>query len=118
MSEEIKVPVLGESISEATVAKWLKNEGDKVSSDEPLVELETDKVNIEVTSPSTGQLSKISVKSGETVEVGSVLGVVNGQVSKNKKVNLDLDQKVSNTSREEEPDQKVSNIFSRISHHF
>ena len=110
MSEEIKVPVLGESISEATVAKWLKNEGDKVSSDEPLVELETDKVNIEVTSPSTGQLSKISVKSGETVEVGSVLGVVNGQVSKNKKVNLDLDQKVSNTSREEEPDQKVSNI--------
>ena len=110
MSEEIKVPILGESISEATVAKWLKNEGDEVSTDEPLVELETDKVNIEVTSPSTGQLSKISVKSGQTVEVGSVLGVVNGQVSKSQKVNLDLKQEVSNISKNEEPDQKVSNI--------
>ena len=67
-------------------------------------------MNIEVTSPSTGQLSKISVKSGQTVEVGSVLGVVNGQVSKSQKVNLDLKQEVSNISKNEEPDQKVSNI--------
>ena len=76
MSEKIVVPTLGESVTEATVAKWLKNAGDKVTSDEPLVELETDKVNVEVPSPSNGVLEKISAKEGETVNVGALLGSI------------------------------------------
>jgi len=74
MSEKILVPVLGESITEATVAKWLKNEGDTVVADEAIVELETDKVNLEVPSPIDGILSKIESKDGATVEVGALLG--------------------------------------------
>ena len=76
MSERIIVPVLGESVTEATVAKWLKNEGDKVNIDEAIVELETDKVNIEVPSPSNGTVEKISVKEGQTVNVGVLLGTI------------------------------------------
>ncbi len=76
MSEKIVVPILGESVTEATVAKWLKNKGDKVSSDEPIVELETDKVNVEVPSPSNGTLENISAQEGETVNVGALLGSV------------------------------------------
>ena len=76
MSNEILVPSLGESVSEATVSKWLKQEGEKVDSDEPLVELETDKVNVEVPSPVSGVLSSIKAKEGDTVEVGTLLGVV------------------------------------------
>ena len=76
MSEKILVPVLGESISEATVSKWLKNEGDKVEVDEPVVELETDKVNLEVPSPVSGILSEIISKNGAIVEVGALLGSV------------------------------------------
>ena len=76
MSNQILVPSLGESVTEATVSKWLKQVGEKVDSDEPLVELETDKVNIEVPSPLSGVLSSIKVKEGSTVEVGSLLGVV------------------------------------------
>ncbi len=76
MSEKIIVPVLGESITEATVAKWLKSKGDKVVADEPIVELETDKVNLEVPSPIDGILSDISSENGKTVEVGSVLGII------------------------------------------
>ncbi len=76
MSEKILVPVLGESITEATVSKWLKNEGDKVDADEPIVELETDKVNLEVPSPVSGILTKINSKDGSTVEVGALLGAV------------------------------------------
>ena len=78
MSDKIIVPTLGESVTEATVSKWLKNQGDKVSADEPLVELETDKVNVEVPSPSSGFLEKISVKEGQTVNVGALLGTING----------------------------------------
>ena len=77
MSEKILVPVLGESITEATVAKWLKNEGDSVLTDEPIVELETDKVNLEVPSPIDGVLSKINFKNGSIVEVGALLGSIN-----------------------------------------
>tara|TARA_B100001029_G_scaffold178712_1_gene186118 strand:- start:1249 stop:2541 length:1293 start_codon:yes stop_codon:yes gene_type:complete len=77
MSEQIIVPALGESVTEATVSKWLKSEGDSVQSDEAIVELETDKVNIEVPSPSSGTLEKISVKEGQTVNVGSLLGSIN-----------------------------------------
>ena len=76
MSEKILVPVLGESITEATVSKWLKNEGDSVEADEPIVELETDKVNLEVPSPVTGTLTEINSKDGSTVEVGALLGLV------------------------------------------
>ena len=85
MSEKILVPVLGESITEATVSKWLKNEGEKVEADEPIVELETDKVNLEVPSPVTGVLQSINSKDGSVVEVGAVLGsVTEGGINTNK----------------------------------
>ncbi len=76
MSEKILVPALGESITEATVSKWLKKVGDSVEADEAIVELETDKVNLEVPSPLSGILSEIKSKDGDTVEVGAVLGSV------------------------------------------
>ena len=76
MSEKIIVPVLGESITEATVSKWLKNEGDEVKTDEPIVELETDKVNLEVPSPISGKLTEIISKNGSVVEVGAHLGSI------------------------------------------
>ncbi len=76
MSEKILVPTLGESITEATVSKWLKKEGETVHADEAIVELETDKVNLEVPSPISGTLSEISFRDGDTVEVGAVLGSI------------------------------------------
>ncbi len=84
MSEKIVVPILGESITEATVSKWLKNEGDTVEADEPIVELETDKVNLEVPSPISGTLKEINSKDGSVVEVGALLGSVteSGSISK------------------------------------
>ena len=85
MSEKIVVPALGESVTEATVSKWLKSVGEEVDTDEPLVELETDKVNVEVPSPSSGVLDKIAVKEGTTVQVGALLGSVSE--SDSKKVN-------------------------------
>jgi len=108
MSEKILVPVLGESITEATVAKWLKNKGDDVKIDEPIVELETDKVNLEVPSAVNGILTEISAKDGDVVKVGAVLGSIdendNQSVEKEIKkiipkkkesnvVNLDADKK-------------------------
>jgi 2-oxoglutarate dehydrogenase E2 component (dihydrolipoamide succinyltransferase) len=78
MAEKITVPTLGESVTEATVSKWLKSQGDEVVADEPLVELETDKVNVEVPAPGNGILSNIAVKEGETVSVGTLLGTING----------------------------------------
>ena len=83
MSNQILVPVLGESVTEATVAKWLKNEGDKVIVDEAIVELETDKVNVEVPAPSSGILEKISIKEGQTVNVGTLLGTIRTLTSSN-----------------------------------
>ena len=77
MSEKITVPTLGESVTEATVSKWLKSQGDKVIADEPVVELETDKVNVEVPAPTNGILGNIAVKEGETVNVGCLLGIIN-----------------------------------------
>jgi len=122
MSEKILVPVLGESITEATVAKWLKKEGESVAADEAIVELETDKVNLEVPSPIDGVLSEINSKDGETVEVGALLGTIsqNGVQPSEKKVitkieptkvennvvNLEIKKeapKVSKESEEEEP---------------
>ena len=84
MSEKIVVPVLGESITEATVSKWLKSKGDTVEADEPIVELETDKVNLEVPSPSGGILGEINFEAGSTVEVGATLGSVMGGQSATK----------------------------------
>ena len=81
MAEKITVPTLGESVTEATVSKWLKSQGEKVTIDEPIVELETDKVNVEVPSPSDGVLGSINVKEGETVNVGSLLGTIDGSTS-------------------------------------
>ncbi len=76
MTEKILVPVLGESITEATISKWLKRKGDTINADEPIVELETDKVNLEVPSPINGTLTEINFKDGDTVEVGVVLGEI------------------------------------------
>lgn len=73
---EIKVPTLGESVTEATVVQWLKQEGESVAADEPIVELETDKVTLEVNAPEAGVISKISIGEGETVEVGTTLGEI------------------------------------------
>ena len=74
---EIRVPTLGESVTEATIGRWFKKAGDAVAVDEPLVELETDKVTIEVPAPSAGVLGEISAKDGETVAVGALLGQIN-----------------------------------------
>ncbi|RJG43430.1 2-oxoglutarate dehydrogenase complex dihydrolipoyllysine-residue succinyltransferase [Mesorhizobium sp. DCY119] len=76
MATEIRVPTLGESVSEATIGKWFKKVGDAIAADEPLVELETDKVTIEVPSPSAGTLTEIAAPEGETVGVGAILGTI------------------------------------------
>ena len=89
MSEKILVPVLGESITEATVSKWLKNKGETVDADEPIVELETDKVNLEVPSPVRGKLIEINSQDGSTVKVGEILGLVTeveGEIKKSDKI--------------------------------
>ena len=104
MSDKIVVPVLGESITEATVAKWLKNKGDSVEADEPVVELETDKVNLEVPSPSDGVLSEINAQNGSTVEVGAVLGSIIGGSSQ-KEVSEDEPKK-------DEPIKNEDNVVS------
>ena len=103
MSEKILVPVLGESITEATVAKWLKNKGDSVESDEPIVELETDKVNLEVPSPVDGVLSEINVNDGQVVEVGATLGVVTqGNLQTTKNETIQSEQKIEKSEEQKE----------------
>ncbi|HEY8699091.1 MAG TPA: 2-oxoglutarate dehydrogenase complex dihydrolipoyllysine-residue succinyltransferase [Rhizomicrobium sp.] len=76
MSVDIKVPAMGESVTEATVARWFKKEGDAVKRDEPVLELETDKVTVEVPAPADGAIESISVAEGATVQVGAVLGAI------------------------------------------
>ena len=102
MSEKIVVPVLGESITEATVAKWLKKEGDHVEADEPIVELETDKVNLEVPSPIDGVLSQIVSKDGSVVEVGALLGSIsqNGSAVTPNKTKPVLEKKIDKISEQ------------------
>ena len=117
MSEKILVPVLGESITEATVTKWLKKKGDNVVADEAVVELETDKVNLEVPAPASGVISEINSKDGDTVEVGTVLGMISegsvlkeekeaepvkGNVEKNNVINLEIEKK-KDTKKTQEP---------------
>src|SRR5438309_11610520 len=81
MAVEIKVPALGESVVEATVGRWLKGAGEEVAAGDPLVELETDKVNMEVAAPEAGVLESIASQEGETVGVGDVLGVIGASQS-------------------------------------
>ncbi|HEY2835680.1 MAG TPA: biotin/lipoyl-containing protein, partial [Rhizomicrobium sp.] len=76
MTVEIKVPAMGESVTEATISKWFKKEGDSVKRDEPLLELETDKVTVEVPSPADGAIESISAQAGATVQVGALLGAI------------------------------------------
>ena len=106
MSEKILVPVLGESITEATVAKWLKNPGDTVKADEPIVELETDKVNLEVPSPISGVLAEINSQDGSVVEVGALLGLVSegGETVKS-------ETKIQEKINKEEIFEKKSNVI-------
>ena len=109
MSEKIIVPTLGESVTEATVSKWLKSQGESVSADEPLVELETDKVNIEVPSPMNGVLGSITVKEGETVNVGSLLGTVEGSLLKENNINKEEKNYIP---PKQEKEQKEPTVFS------
>ncbi|HST20582.1 MAG TPA: biotin/lipoyl-containing protein, partial [Blastocatellia bacterium] len=78
MSEEVKMPQMGESIAEGTIVRWLKQVGDSVKRDEPLFEISTDKVDAEIPAPASGVLSEIKVKEGETVPVNTVVAVING----------------------------------------
>ncbi len=115
MSEKILVPALGESITEATVAKWLKNTGDDVEADEPIVELETDKVNLEVPSPISGVLTSITSKDGSVVEVGALLGSVS-ETSGNKSVKIEEVKKTVTNPKENnviklDPSKKEPKIF-------
>ena len=96
MSEKILVPVLGESITEATVAKWLKNKGDSIKIDEAVVELETDKVNLEVPSAVNGILTEINAKDGDVVKVGAVLGSINENESVEKEIKKIVPKKQEN----------------------
>ena len=115
MSEKILVPALGESITEATVAKWLKSVGDNIEADEPIVELETDKVNLEVPSPVKGFLGSINAKNGQTVEVGSVLGSINAGANQTNQVEtvekeispLEQENKVINLKTEKKVELKI-----------
>ena len=109
MSEKILVPVLGESITEATVSKWLKQEGDKVDADEPIVELETDKVNLEVPSPVSGVLTSINSKDGSIVEVGALLGSVSENGNSSKKT--DVIKKIQPTSTDKENQINENNVI-------
>ena len=99
MTEKILVPVLGESITEATISKWLKNKGDNINADEPIVELETDKVNLEVPSPINGTLTEVNFKDGDTVEVGAILGEISSRPG---------DQKQEDVKNIDKPQKKTS----------
>ena len=99
MTEKVLVPVLGESITEATISKWLKNKGDIINADEAIVELETDKVNLEVPSPINGKLTVINFKDGDTVEVGAVLGEISeGPGDKKQEDNKNVEKPKKKTS--------------------
>ena len=102
MNEEILVPVLGESLNEATVSKWLKNVGDFVNADEAIVELETDKVNLEVPAAISGVLSEINSNEGQTVKVGSVLGVISDSAVK-------TNEKIKSKNIEPQENKKIFN---------
>ena len=105
MSEKILVPVLGESLNEATVSKWLKNKGDSVNADEAIVELETDKVNLEVPAAVSGVLSEINSNEGDTVQVGAVLGIISESAAKIQKI-----EKIKLKTNEVQEEEKIVNV--------
>tara|TARA_B100000586_G_scaffold54136_1_gene36604 strand:+ start:171 stop:1388 length:1218 start_codon:yes stop_codon:yes gene_type:complete len=111
MPTDIKVPSLGESVVEATVAKWYKKSGDSVVTDEPLLELETDKVTLEVPSPVTGKIEKISFKEGDTVTVGAVLGSIDETATSTQNIQS---QKIE-TPQELEKQEEVSVVIEKDS---
>lgn len=115
-SIELVVPALGESVSEATVGKWFKKIGDSVVEDETLVELETDKVTLEVNAPASGTLKEIKAKEGETVEVGDILGIVaEGEVkAQEKKKEPAKSEKSRKDEKKEESPQPLSPAVRRI----
>ncbi len=102
MADKIIVPTLGESITEATVAKWLKKAGDSVKADEAVVSLETDKVSVDVTSPKAGVLSEILAQEGSTVQVGSPLGIV-GNSSSQTVSKKEEETKITEIKKEQKP---------------
>ena len=105
MSEKILVPVLGESLNEATVSKWLKNKGDSVNADEAIVELETDKVNLEVPAAVSGVLSEINSNEGDTVQVGAVLGIISESEAKIQKI-----EKIKPKNNEVQEEEKIASV--------
>ena len=112
MTIELIVPTLGESITEATVSKWLKKIGEPFEVDEPLVEIETDKITVEVPAPSAGIISEIKVKEGQDINIGGVLGIIS-DIGDNKTVikkgtNLQENQVTTDLSKENEPLNKAS----------
>ena len=116
MTEKILVPVLGESITEATISKWLKKKGDNINADEPIVELETDKVNLEVPSPIDGTLAEINYKDGDTVEVGAILGEISNKTEdqkqeEDKKEKKIEEEKSDNVVKFEKEKKKEPKIF-------
>ena len=114
MNEKIVVPALGESVTEATIAKWLKSVGDTVEVDEPIVELETDKVNLEVPSPVSGTIGDIKHKDGEVVEVGAVLGSIqaNGNETVQEIKKIEPDVKIDQVK--DPPEKKVEKIVEEV----
>jgi 2-oxoglutarate dehydrogenase E2 component (dihydrolipoamide succinyltransferase) len=114
MNEKIVVPALGESVTEATIAKWLKSVGDTVEVDEPIVELETDKVNLEVPSPVSGTIGDIKHKDGEVVEVGTVLGSIqaNGNETVQEIKKIEPDVKIEQVK--DPPEKKVEKIVEEV----
>ena len=116
MTEKILVPVLGESITEATISKWLKKKGDNINADEPIVELETDKVNLEVPSPIDGTLTEINFNDGDTVEVGAILGEISNnsgdqKYEEGKKEEIIEEEKSDNVVKFEKEKKKEPKIF-------
>ena len=113
MSVKIVVPVLGESVTEAIVAQWLKQPGEAVAVDEPLVELETDKVTLEVPSPSAGVLADVAAQEGDTVEVGALLAIVaeGGAVASPEPVAETAEQKAGSSTEEEVLSPAVSKLI-------
>ena len=113
MKEEILVPTIGESITEATVSKWLKNSGDKVIADEPIVELETDKVNLEVPSPVDGVLAEIKNKEGQSVQVGAILGIVLASTEE-VSVNKDSEKKIIKPNEDKNEVEEIRKIIDEL----
>ena len=110
MSVEIIVPTLGESITEATVSKWIKNIGDEFDVDEPLVEIETDKITVEVSAPQAGALKEINVKAGENIKIGGILGIINDTI----KVNKTSNQTSSKQNNKKDESLKKENVSTKI----